>query len=658
MSIEKIKIVIKTAIPGKEAFDLKRDVLYIPDSQDKAVPSSEYPFITSTRLFNKSELQNYAYTYGYSKVVFYFFDKIMFERLFTQFTFADNVEPMSNNNDDDKKKRKQKIKENLIANTKTMLELLFPMTYPATLNISDSYTLYIRQNIDFDLNTAFSNITKTFFKKIIAVTQSVQTKNFSYIKVDGTTYTVTKVLWLNDLLNHPVYRDFINEFIGFKQLASKERESLEGIITNKKNILFERLQNLDESSSSLNIYTKFVGVFVKNFNENIKSLRTRGIYETSSLQQFINDLKNLILLLLNVFSLHYKYDSNNISEIQKRMETNINIASSEQKTPIDDIVFDMNNISIQSRIIEQDDYLPSLSILINDINELYKKIKENNTGSLTGISGAFTSRLNKISEEIKSINVNITIKEKYLSDKTTINLTGEDQEVVDTLVKKFPSYISFADKIKALIYTTRTTTNIELQERIDNYSNGKNINTPSFDDIMEAIKDQYILMTTVKPTRQTKVNLLSNPKHQNLIQTEISVLSDSNPDVPHYEIYIALNLIEGELKSDNINDVKCVYRSMFLGKELQNYFTRYNKYDVNQHLFLLSQKDIDEEKITNKTTVTVIPDKNNVSNTTTSYSNTPETRPPEKVQGGTRKKIRTRKLKSRRNKPYKFYYSA
>ena len=644
MSIEKIKIVIKTAIPGKETFELKRDVLYIPDSQDKAVPSSEYPFITSTRIFNKTELQNYAYTYGYSKIVFYFFDKIMFERLFTQFTFVDNVDPIKDTmSEKDKKKRKQKIKENLITNIKIMLELLFPMTYPATLNISDSYTLYIRQNIDFDLNTAFSNITKNFFKKIMAVTQSVQTKNFSYIKVDGIVYTITKVIWLNDLLNHPVYRDFINEFIGFKQLASQQREALDGIITNKKNILFERLQKLDESSSSLNIYSKFISIFIKNFNESISSLQRQGKYDTSSLQRFINDLKNIILLLLNVLSLHYQYENNKILEIQKNMETNIKDASNPNKT-LPDIVFYIENLPTIKNI-NQDEYLPNLSILVNDINELYKKTKENNAGSLTGISGAFTSRLNKILEEIKSINVNIVIKDKYLSDKTTINLSGEDPDVVDILTKKFPSYISFADKIKALIYPTTTTTNIELQERIDNYSNGKPMpeGEISFDDIMEAIKEQYILMTTTKPNKETQVNLLTNIKHQRLIQTELCALTDSNPEVPHYEIYIALNMIEGEMKSDNLDDIKCVYRSMFLGKELQSYFTKYNKYDVNQHLFLLSQKDINEEKITNTNNVSVTSDNNIVPK---------EGRLFERVQAGTRKKNAKRKLKTRKNKLY------
>jgi len=620
MSIEKIKIVIKTAIPGKEPFELKRDVLYIPDSQDKAVPSSEYPFITSTRLFNKSELQNYAYTYGYSKIVYYFFDKITFERFFTLYTFADNVESIT-----DKSKKIKKIKENLIANINTMFELLFPMTYPATLNITDSYKLYIRQNIDFDLNSAFSNVAKTFFKKVLAVTQAVQTKNFSYIKVDGAVYTVTKLIWLNDILNHPVYRDFINEFIGFKQLAEQQKESLEVVITNKKTILFERIQDISEGGSSLNIYSECISPFIKNFNENVKSLQTRSQYDNSKLQQFINDLKNIILLILKVFELHYsikgktKENVQTTDSIQKTMEENIKTAtglksnSDKEKLSnnpnsnlLTDIAFEPPDYNDEKNKNSMDNstYLKELTQITNDINELYTKLKQSTVGSLTGIPGVFTSRLNKIIDEIKTINVNITIKEKYLSEKTTINLTGEEQTVIDTLTKRFPSYISFADKIKALIYPTRITTNTKLQDMIDNYSNGKKGKEYSFDEIMEAIKEQYILMTTQKPSQTKKINLLSNEKDQKLIQTEICKLTDSDPNVPHYEIYIALNLIEGEMKSTNLNDIKCMYRSMYLGKELQSYFTRYNKYDANQHLFLLSKKDIEEENTMDNLKVT------------------------------------------------------
>jgi hypothetical protein len=649
MSIEKIKIVIKTTIPGKEPFELKRDVLYIPDSEGKKTPSSEYPFITSTRLFNKSELQDYAYTYGYSKIVFYFFDKLTFEKFFAKFTFPDNVEEL---NDNDKKNQK---KENLKSNVKTMLELLFPMSYPATLNISDSFNLYIKQNIDFDLNTAFSNVAKTFFKKTTAVTQAIQTKNFSYIKVDGTVYTVTKVIWLNDLLNHPVYRDFINEFIGFKQLASQQRDTMDGFINKKKKILFENIQSNDEkSSSNLNIYTKFIGIFIKNFNENIKSLQTRRNYDTSKLQQFIGDLKNLIILLLNVCVLHYNgLNDTVINEIKRKMENNTQNASNldSEKNKLTDVNFNFEILKIEKIKTDEnlslsDDYLPNLSILINDIIELYKKLKDSNVGSLTGIAGTFTNRLNKISEEIKSINVNITIKDKYLSEKTTINLTGEDQNVIDTLKQKFPSYISFADKIKALIYPTRTTTNTDLQNKIDNYSDGKNMDDTyiTFDNIMEAIKEQYILMTTLESTKGTKVNLLTNPEEQNLIQTEICLLSETNPELPHYEIYIALNIIEGELKNDNINDINCMYRSMYLGKELQNYFTKYNKYDASQHLFLLSQKDINKEKPTEKQKNTKAEPVNNAVQTLPSLPQ-PNL---QKAQGGTRKKNVTRKCKSRK----------
>jgi hypothetical protein len=657
MSIEKIKIVIKTAIPGKEPFELKRDILYIPDSQDKAVPSSEYPFITSTRLFNKSELQNYAYTYGYSKIVYYFFDKITFERFFTLYTIADDVEPVTNTmTPKEKMDRNNTIKKNLIANINIMLELLFPMTYPATFNISDSYKLYIRQNIDFDLNNTFSNITKTFFKKIMAVTQAVQTKNFSYIKVDGAVYTVTKLIWLNDILNHPVYRDFINEFIGFKQLAEQQKESLDGVITKAQNMLFERIQDTSEGGSSLNIYKECIGPFIKNFNENVKSLQNRRQYDNSKIQQFINDLKNIILLILKVFNLHYSVTikgktKQTIDSIQTSMENNIkNASKSDSDTPIPTITFTPPDYNEKNKnTMNTDNYLKDLTQSTNDLNELYTKLKQSNVGSLTGIPGFFTSRLNKIIDEIKTINVNITIKEKYLSEKTTINLTGEDQTVIDTLTKRFPSYIAFADKIKALIYPTRITTNAQLQEMIDNYSNGKKINgKKSFDEIMEAIKEQYILMTTQKSSQT--INLLSNEEDQKLIQTEICKFTESDPNVPHYEIYIALNLIEGEMKSTNINDIKCMYRSMYLGKELQNYFTRYNKYDANQHLFLLSKKDIEEENTMDNLKVTT-------TNNQAPIPPPPETQPKPPMppappappapptQGGTRKRCPRKKNK-------------
>jgi hypothetical protein len=92
--------------------------------------------------------------------------------------------------------------------------------------------------------------------------------DYSYLKVDGVVYTVTKVIWLNDLLNHPEYREFIDEFIGFKQLAKEQQVTLEKTIIDKTTVLFEKIQSTPKTRNSLNIYEGYIDNFLKNVEPN------------------------------------------------------------------------------------------------------------------------------------------------------------------------------------------------------------------------------------------------------------------------------------------------------------------------------------------------------------------------------------------------------
>merc|ERR1711916_401673 len=71
-------------------------------------------------------------------------------------------------------------------NITTMLKLLFPTVYPFTNNVSESYTLVKNEVTNYDM--------------------SPLKKKFSYIKLNNKTYTVSNVVWLNDLLNNPTYQ--------------------------------------------------------------------------------------------------------------------------------------------------------------------------------------------------------------------------------------------------------------------------------------------------------------------------------------------------------------------------------------------------------------------------------------------------------------------
>ena len=301
MNIEQIKIVIKTAIPEKKPFELKSSMIYINDPDEKLGKLNEYPFITSTHEFNKSAMQTYLYVNGYSKIVRFFFNKREFGKLFTQFTIDNSSAPSAPPSASSTPSTSIDSGKILTTNVKIMLELLFPMAFPAILNVTNSFDLYIKQNSDFDLNTIFSNVSKNFFKRFAAIIQSMKVYDYSYLKVDGVVYTVTKVIWLNDLLNHPEYREFIDEFIGFKQLAKEQQDTLDKTIKDKTALLFEKIQSKPTARNSLNIYEGYIDNFLKNVEPN-RSKNQR--YDSQKLETFNGDLQKILLLLVDVAKLH------------------------------------------------------------------------------------------------------------------------------------------------------------------------------------------------------------------------------------------------------------------------------------------------------------------------------------------------------------------
>ena len=650
MNIEQIKIVIKTAIPEKKPFELKSSMIYINDPDEKLGKLNEYPFITSTHEFNKSAMQTYLYVNGYSKIVRFFFNKREFGKLFTQFTIDNSsatsppsapsstpsappsapsstpptassstpttVSSPSSTPPSTSSPIKTSVPVDsgkiLTTNVKIMLELLFPMAFPALLNVTNSFDLYIKQNSDFDLNTVFSNVSKNFFKRFAATIQSMKVYDYSYLKVDGVVYTVTKVIWLNDLLNHPEYREFIDEFIGFKQLAKEQQDTLEKTIRDKTALLFEKIQSRPTARNSLNIYEGYIVNFLKNVEPN-RSKNQR--YDSQKLETFNGDLQKILLLLVDVANLHRNLNIETtptpISDIKSLITTFVTYTppsptpvstSTSSSSPTQPNPPTEPKITIGDEKTKQDNYLSELATIMNDINEIYKRLKENSAGTLTGIPKTFSTNVSNIIDEIQAITTNKIIKEKYLSENANINLEGEDPGVVAELTKNFPTYITFSNKIKTLLPPERITTNESLQNKIIDYSKGKNDNTDtSFDKIMSAIQEQFILMTNT-PNSSSKLPDLNDQSIQPLLNTEVCVLDKRKQNAPHYEIYVALNLIEGEINSSNLNAIKCVYRSMYLGKEVQNYFTKYNKYDIDQHLFYLSQKTIKNEPSENAET--------------------------------------------------------
>ena len=171
LNIQKLKITLLTNTTNNKSIEFTKDVLYHPEH--KSFPDIEkYPYLTTKQLYP----EDYLSKLDYDKIVNIFFNK-------------GNFEVMLNEH----KPSKTTYNEAYISNKNIMLmlELLFSTKYFIVNNIHQS--LDIITNNDSN-NSIFYNPFNT---------------KFSYVKINGKPHTVTKVIWVNDIVNHPLYNELI-----------------------------------------------------------------------------------------------------------------------------------------------------------------------------------------------------------------------------------------------------------------------------------------------------------------------------------------------------------------------------------------------------------------------------------------------------------------
>ena len=172
VNIQKLKVTISTNIPGQQSIEFTKDTLYYPGFN--SFPNiDKYPYITTNILYP----EKYLTDLNYEEIVNFFFNKNNFLKVLN--------------------KKEHKIKKNTSAdysnqNVTIMLKLLFSTKYFIVNNIHTSLDIITKKKSN---NSIFFNPFKT---------------KFSYIQVNGGIYTVTKVIWQNDIVNHPKYKELMN----------------------------------------------------------------------------------------------------------------------------------------------------------------------------------------------------------------------------------------------------------------------------------------------------------------------------------------------------------------------------------------------------------------------------------------------------------------
>jgi hypothetical protein len=574
------------------------------------------------------------------------------------------------------------LQDNREKNLMLMLNLLFP-------------TLFYHSN--------YINHSMNHIKNQIEFNDELGNKDYSYLKLNNNVHTVMKVVWLNDILNNPFYNSLmvgVHEYVnwGLKRRALIDSE-IGKEAANLKQIV-EDYTKAGEDSDENTPYKKDKDTLLKRMISRISSSDSRYRDDNAFAQDLftlLDDINNFeepeyYLVKMNnekhVTETYYaiykkernklkhpnntnnkEYDANDINIINLSdidLENTVFMKIKGKKKVQVTMTHTLEKFLSQDHAIASD--LQTGNTEINNIRSCYvigevkykekssdKKLKTSNTNDLVifkietfmqklkdrrfqSLGSLFSKEFNDMIKKFKIIEdlrLKNDFKRKYLSceEERCITIDIDDKEV------KEDKFLETVEILKKYVQTSKTSGSIStektLQDKIDNFAFTNNQSNKLSGDL-------YNLSAGVVAKMDNKETTVSDDD----FNIRINELITKKSTDPHYEAYIQMDLVGGEVTSDNLNAIKCDYNDEKLSKDFINVFivpksdikywkvTKMPYKDYTSVLKSFEDNDKKENDIKNNKT------KKNEPNPTK------ETRK-EKKKGGSR---RTRKSKSSKHK--------
>jgi hypothetical protein len=442
---------------------------------DLSKKSYKYPFFSNNVDYGK--LTDIQYM-SYSEIIDLFFNKKTFINRFESIQETD-----------------QTYNE---TNIVKMLTLLFPTVFPTYNNIKKSSDEIAGSGTALNL---FSGITNAF-----------KIKRYSYLNYGSKKYTIVRSVWLNDVINNPIYRDLMNSVKGYYIAAQTEKNKI--LMNEKKKFFVES--------------DKFTPKRIEEIQTKIKSIKdgiSSSVRNSESIQ--IEQNINIINHVLSILPI-----SNDVTDLKPSLLT----------------------INTLEPIMDE-------KLFFNIIE--YFKILYN------------------ISDSLKTL---LKIKEDYY-DKGAIDIeinTHQKPEIVNKITK-FAPYNNLVDKIKKFLIPTYKTSNSSLQTLIENYSiNADNDNTMiQFVNTLFTNLSDLDMKKAIEKENKEKIVLNSEKlaEFDSLAHIDVTTKGDSI-----CEIYLLMDVLEGEINDTNKSNLSCLMKSETLGNMTEKILNpRSNSYDLTRN---------------------------------------------------------------------------
>ena len=192
-------------------------------------------------------------------------------------------------------------RDNADHNVKCMLILLLPIADEFVNVFQTSYDQYILDKPSSELYT-LRNIDPTmllnptwlpFYNYFSTRKYTPPIQEISYIKQGGAKYAVASVIWLNDIVNHPIYRELLTTFYE-KSLEKQNNRPKIKTQLNERLAMFRGLiqRNQTAGNKKVNLFTKLFETLLENVNITPKgvgkNIKTPSEQIESLVSQFTN----------------------------------------------------------------------------------------------------------------------------------------------------------------------------------------------------------------------------------------------------------------------------------------------------------------------------------------------------------------------------------
>lgn len=490
--------------PSSESV-LTRDMIDIPDEESKEETKEEsglskYPLFTDSVLLPRLKIE----ALSRKEQIRFFFDKTVFSSLIVSVT---------NVNIDDRNK-------NAETNLEILLNILLPTSFPIVNNISDTFSENIKNVIPIPKVDDF-NIFKLF---------SIKKNNYGYLKLNGSDYTVSKIILVNDIINDKTFTNLIRSGKIFKmwidsikksieEEGNKLNEEIEKLIKAHMDTIRNTLKDANDASESEAKKDEKPNPLAQAFRnmKNPKSAQNKSVFPLSELFDPLEELIRMGSTLDNKSTIIDSFNA-----INKLVKTS---NKSEEYIPLS-----IRNIEGFNRLLLFSKNIRIYEFKSNYLNELSKLIPylDDKNGKIKDISNFMEKEA--IGELIRYQQINAFIKEISIFRPPKRNYTNNAlSSILKNVIKGLDTFLEFITFVNDISAEGA----IPTQEQLAN-------------DNLKKIKTGVMSVSESTDSKKGEEDILGlNRKF-------------------HYDCCVHVEVIQGRIDDDNVKLIKCPYRSQLL----------------------------------------------------------------------------------------------